>query len=236
MAETASHGYSFDISGRPDFSLLTVDLPARHTLKVETGAMAAQDSHIRMTTSSRGGFQRLLSRESIFINEFSADDRSGKVSIAPGIPGDIAHVYLQDQPIYLQNAAFLASAAGVEIQSKWQGFVRGFFSGEGLFLIRCSGVGDLWFNSFGGILPLDVKDELIVDTGYLVAFTDGLTYDLQTLPGMKSFLFSGEGFVARLQGEGTAWIQTRQVPSFTLWLDAFRRQRKSKSSGDGGGD
>ncbi|MCU0431460.1 MAG: TIGR00266 family protein, partial [Cytophagaceae bacterium] len=112
----------------------------------------------------------------------------------------------------------------VTVDSKWQGF-KGFFSGEGLFLLKCSGMGDLWFNSYGGIIPIDVTDSLVVDTGHIVAFTEGLSYRVTTLGGYKSFFFSGEGLVCKFEGQGRVWIQTRKVFPLVGFLDAFRPQK-----------
>ena len=95
-------------------------------------------------------------------------------------------------------------------------------------MIRCSGTGDLWFNTFGGLIAIDVRDNYVVDTGYIVGFTEGLSYDVRPVAGMKSLFFSGEGLVCRFAGEGTVWIQTRQSPAFVSWADAFRRVEKKK--------
>ena len=99
---------------------------------------------------------------------------------------------------------------------------RGFFSGESLFLIRCSGSGDLWFNTYGGLIELDVSGDYVVDTGHVVAFTERLRYDVTGIGGYKSLFLSGEGLVCRFHGEGKVWIQTRQIPPFSAWLYPFR--------------
>jgi hypothetical protein len=54
------------------------------------------------------------------------------------------------QELFLQSGAYLASTTGVQLDTKWQG-AKGFFSGEGLFLLRAYGQGRLWFSSYGGI-------------------------------------------------------------------------------------
>ncbi len=100
--------------------------------------------------------------------------------------------------------------------------MKGFFSGESMFLIRCSGDGDLWFNTYGAIIPIDVSGDYLVDTSYVVAFTEGLQYQVQSVGGMKSFLFSGEGLVCRFSGKGRLWVQTRQCPQFAWWTHPFR--------------
>ena len=65
--------FQYSIDCRPDFSFLTVQLPKGATLKVEASAMATMDVNLTMKTKTKGGLSRLLTGESIFINEFSAD-------------------------------------------------------------------------------------------------------------------------------------------------------------------
>lgn len=218
--------FAYEFHCRPDFGFVTVKIPANQTLKVEASAMATMDTNVVMKTKLKGGFGRFLTGESLFINEFTAENGPGEIGIAPGPPGDIDHVYLDNEVLYLQNSAFVASGTGVNLETKWQGFVKGFFSGESLFLIRASGKGDLFFNTYGAMIKMEVKGEYVVDTGHIVAFTDGLQYEVSRVGGYKSLFLSGEGLVCRFRGQGTLWIQTRQVPSFAHWLFPFRPEKK----------
>ena len=195
-------GLSFKIEGQPDFSFLTVTIPANQMLKVEASAMATMDTNLVMKTKMKGGFSRLLSGENIFMNEFTAQAGAGEIGIAPAAPVDLIHRYLRGETLFLQNSALVACTPGIKIETKWQGLTKGFFSGESLFLIRASGEGDLWLNSYGAIIEIDVKDGYVVDTGNIVAFTEGLEYSISKVGGYKSLFFSGEGFVCRFKGEG----------------------------------
>ena len=56
----------------------------------------------------------------------------------------------------------------------------------------------------------------------LVAFTDGLSYEVTKVGGYKSLFFSGEGFVCRFAGSGRVWIQTRKVGPLASWVWPFR--------------
>ena len=219
-------GMKFSVQGQPDYAFVTVQIPANQTLKVEASAMATMDTNLVMKTKLRGGLSRFVTGESIFINEFTAQGGPGEIGIAPGAPGDLRHVYLDDTTIYLQNSAYVASGSGVAVESKWQGLMKGFFSGESLFLIRCQGKGDLWFSSYGGIIEIDVSGEYVVDTGNIVAFTDGLQYNVTKVGGYKSLFFSGEGFVCRFSGQGRVWIQTRKVGPLVSWVWPFRPTKK----------
>ncbi|MFP4176426.1 MAG: TIGR00266 family protein [Planctomycetota bacterium] len=220
MTDADSYDHRIDCS--PDYSFITVSVPAEHSINVEASAMATMSTNMSMSTGMKGGLSRALTGESIFINQFTAEGGDGEIGIAPPAPGETVYRRLQDETIYLQNAAYVASTPGVDTDTKWQGMVKGFFSGESLFLIRCQGTGDLWFNSYGAIMEVDVDGEHIVDTGFIVAFTDGLDYNVEPLGGFKSFFFSGEGLVCRFHGKGKLWIQTRQVPAFSGWIRPYR--------------
>ena len=220
-------GWTYTIEGQPDYSYLTVQIPANETLKVEASSMAAMDTNLQMKTKFKGGLGRFLTGENIFINEFKAAGGPGEIGIAPGTPGDLMHQYLDNDTIFLQSSAFVAATMDVAVESKWQGMVKGFFSGENLFLIRCSGKGDLWFNTYGAIIEIDVNDDYVVDTGNIVAFTEGLEYKITKVGGYKSLFFSGEGFVCRFSGKGKVWIQTRSASAFTGWAHFYRPIRSS---------
>lgn len=52
-------------------------------------------------------------------------------------------------------------------------------------------------------------ETLRVDTGCVVAFTQGIEFDIQQAGGLKSMLFGGEGlFLATLSGTGTVLLQS----------------------------
>jgi len=72
--------------------------------------------------------------------------------------------------------------------------------GEGLVLQSATGDGDIFFNTFGAILEIDVKGSYVVDTGCIVAFDDSLSYKVTTLPkpgggtSLKSFFLQSISF------------------------------------------
>ncbi len=221
--------YESRIEARPDFSFLTVRLQTGQTLKVEASAMATMDTNLRMKTKMRGGLGRFLTGESLFINEFTAQNGPGEIGIAPGSPGDMDHVSLNEgEVIFLQNTAYVASSPSVTLETKWQGLVKGLFSGESLFLVKCTGPGDLWFNTFGGMIAIDVDGSYTVDTGHIVAFSSSLDYRVGRIGGYKSLFFSGEGLVCHFSGTGRLWIQTRKIGAFARWVFPFRRTKRSK--------
>lgn len=221
----------YRIEHNPAYGFLILTLPPSKTVLVEAGGMAAMDSDITMKSKMRGGLlkgiKRMLGGESLFLSEFTASSRGGELYISPGVPGSIEHYYLEgEKALMIQSSGFVASSTEVEIDSRFQGF-RGFFSGESLFLIRAIGRGDIWFSSYGAILEVDVKDEYVVDTGYIVAFEETLDYSVEVIGGLsfrnlKTSILGGEGLVCRFRGTGRLWIQSRNLYHLMNFLHPFR--------------
>lgn len=221
----------YDIEHQPAYASLKLSLKANQTVKVEAGAMAAMDSCIQMKSKAKGGIKqglgRLLGGESLFVSEFTAQGQSGDVYVSPGVPGDIQHYMIDAQHgLIVQSSGFVAAGPEVVMDSQFQG-LKGFFSGESLFLLKVTGQGDFWFSSFGAILEIPIEGQYVVDTGYIVAFEDTLNYNVEMLgglsfKGLKTGILGGEGLVARFSGRGKLWIQSRNLYSFVNFLTPFR--------------
>lgn len=224
------------ITHRPDFAMLRVRLAPHERVLAEPKAMATMSRSITVKPGFRGGLRGTLGRvmggEHIVVNTFSGGEHGGEVTFAPGPAGDMVHYNLRGHTVFLQRGAFVACQEGVAIGASFEG-ARGFFSGEGMILLRASGHGDLFFSSYGAILEIDVTEGYIVDTGYIVAFEDTLNYHISVLPGasarsrLKSLLLGGEGWVCRFSGQGKVWIQTRTVNPFLAWVHPYRPRRRS---------
>jgi uncharacterized protein (TIGR00266 family) len=193
--------------------------------------MASMDPGIELKAGFKGGLFRSVGRafagESMVLNTFTAQRGPGELMLAPGAAGEVIHHALRGGQLFLQRGAYLAHGEGVEISAKWGG-ARGFFSGHGLVLLRAAGTGDLFFSTYGAVLEMDVRDGLIVDTGYVAAFEDTLHYEVSVLPGLglggkaKAFFFGGEGLVVRFSGQGRVWVQTRTINPFLSWVYPYR--------------
>jgi uncharacterized protein (AIM24 family) len=75
-------------------------------------------------------------------------------------------------------------------------------------------------SSYGAIeqRPLEASEVLKIDTGHIVAFDEGIGYEVNKVGGWTSTLLSGEGLVATFTGPGTLWVQTRSPADFVGWL------------------
>ena len=200
----------YTIDSQPSYSLLEVTLAPGEELVTEAGAMAWMDSNIDVETSVRGGLMSGVKRaigggESFFQNTYTAQGAPGVIGLAPGQPGDIRAYEMDGGELLLERGAYLASTAGIETNADFQG-LRGLFN-EGLFILRVSGSGLLFFNAYGDIQEIEVDGAYVVDNGHAVAWEPSLDYRLTRAGRIRSFLFSDQiimEFSGRPAGSGSS--------------------------------
>lgn len=197
--------------------------------------MAMMRGDVAITTSTRGGFMKGLRRSlggsSFFVNDFSSEN-GGVVAVAGALPGDIVDTTLGGETALLvQSGCWIASDPTVDVDSKWGGG-KGFFSGAGLVLLRCSGTGDILLSSYGAIRPvtLTAGETMTLDTGHVVAFDETVEYRIRKAGGWKSMFLGGEGIVTEFTGPGRVWMQTRSATDLVDWLRARMPSSTSSSS------
>lgn len=209
---------------RPAFSLGMIHLDGNERVRVEAASMVSMSQGVTLETAATGGFLKSFSRavlggESFFQNTYQAPPGGGRVGVAPALTGDLMVINMQDELLMVQSGSYLASAMGIELDTKWSG-AKTFFAAEGLIMMRAQGSGLLLLASYGAIheMNLAAGQSVTIDTGHLVAFTEGIGFQVRKVGGMKSLLFSGEGLVVDLTGPGRLLMQTRSTDQFLSWL------------------
>jgi uncharacterized protein (TIGR00266 family) len=213
-----------EIQYRPSYALAVVSLDPDESIQAEAGAMVSMSPGMAIVTEATGGLMGALRRsilggESFFMNTYRAPDRGGQIALAPVLPGDMAVLELKDEMLMVQSGSYVGSSQGIDVDTKWSG-AQTFFAREGLIMLQCSGSGTLVISSYGAIheMELSAGQSHVIDTGHLVAFTEGMGFKVRSIGGMKSTLFSGEGLVVDLAGPGKVLMQTRSDDAFLSWL------------------
>lgn len=221
------HRVDYRIIGH-DMQMVEVELDPGETVIAEAGAMTYMEQDINFETRMGDGSQpeqglmgklfsagkRMMTGESLFMTHFSNQGSSKqKVAFASPYPGAIIPIDLGqlDTNLLCQKDAFLAAALGTQVDIAFNKKLgTGFFGGEGFILERLQGDGMAFVHAGGTVIEKRLQGETLrLDTGCLVAFSEGIDYDIEMTRGLKSMFFGGEGlFLATLRGTGSVWIQS----------------------------
>lgn len=205
-------------------------LSSGESIKAESGAMVGMDNTLdidgKLEKGLMGGLTRMLAGEKIFFQNIKASRGAGKVLLAPTTLGSVLDYQLDGMnDLIVQKDGYLASEHSVDVSTKTQNLAQGLFSGEGFFILKVSGRGTVFLNSYGSIHEIDLQagQEYIVDNQHLVAWSSSTDYKIEkaSSSGWISSLTSGEGLVCRFRGPGKVFIQTRNPSSFARWVNSL---------------
>ncbi|WP_345774530.1 TIGR00266 family protein [Pinibacter soli] len=228
----SNHEIDYRIYGE-EMQYVEIELDPGETAIGESGAFMMMEDGIQMQTIFGDGSQqqgsgllgklfsagkRMLVGESLFMTAFTNVGMGKKhVSFASPYPGKIIPLDLKQlgNKVIAQKDAFLCAAKGVSISIEFQRKLgTGIFGGEGFIMEKLEGDGMAFVHAGGHVFErtLQPGELLRLDTGCLVAYTQGIDFDIQFVGGIKNTLFGGEGlFFATLRGPGKVWIQTLPI-------------------------
>ena len=216
----------YEVKYKPSYAMLVVTLDPNETITAEAGAMTYMtpnvEAHTRKREKSLLGTLGLsiIGGQSFWVNDYVAMNGPAEVGFAAAPVGDIETMEINSNQGYIvQKSAYIASTPTVNLDVKWEGFTRGLF-GQGLFMLRATGMGSLFINTFGAIdkHTLSAGQTLIVDNFHLAAFSDTCSYKVTRFGGLKETLLGGEGLVTQISGPGDVYIQTKNLNEFVEWL------------------
>lgn len=186
----------------------------------DKGSMVWMTPNMEMATSGGGVgkmFSKAFSGESMFQNIYTAKGE-GMIAFGSSFPGRILALDVTPElGFVLQKGAFLASEMGVELSIHFNKKLgAGFFGGEGFIMQKLSGQGKAFVEVDGELVEYELAagQQMIIDTGNVLGFEQGVSIDVQTVKGAKNVLFGGEGlFNTVLTGPGKIWLQTMPISS-----------------------
>ena len=252
-----NHEIDYKIFGE-ELQYVEIELDPQETVIGEPGGFMMMDADIQMNTifgdgspaSNNGGLlgmlmsagKRLLVGENLFMTAFTNQGQGKKrVSFAAPYTGKIIALDLAayNGKIIAQKDAFLCAAKGVSVGIEFQRRLgTGIFGGEGFIMQKLEGDGMAFVHAGGYVTErtLQPGEILKIDTGCVVAYTDGIDFDIEFIKGIRNFMFGGEGlFFASLRGPGKVWIQSLPISRLAGRLMQYGMgQRKEEGSVLGG--
>jgi TIGR00266 family protein len=211
------------------YPIIQCKLRQGESMQAESDAMVSMSATLDIEGSINGGLlgglaRRMLTNESFFFQTVTARRGPGEVLFASSLPGGVIDVELDGSyALKVQKDGYLASTPGIQVTTKAQNLVQGLFSREGFFVLGVSGRGTVFLSSYGSIHPINLEagEEVIIDNGHLVAWSDYMNYTIEKASnGWMSSFMSGEMLVCRFRGPGTVLIQTRNPSAFASWIRA----------------
>ena len=196
---------------------------AGESMYTQSGGMAWMSEGVTMDSNMRGGLGKSLGRmfsgESIFMATYRAERPGASIAFASTVAGEVLPVDIgATSGLIAQKGAFLCAEHTVELSVAFtKKLSAGFFGGEGFILQDIHGSGMAFLEIDGNKVEkvLAPGEVLKVDTGNVVAFEKTVSYEIETVKGLKNIFFGGEGlFLTKLTGPGRVILQTQNFNEF----------------------
>ena len=244
----------YEIKGA-EMQFVEVELDPGEAAIGEAGSMMFMEAGVEMDTvfgdgsAQQGGGlfgkllgagKRLITGESLFTTVYTNQSSAKKrVAFGAPYPGKILPMDLRQLggTLICQKDSFLCAARGVSLGIALQRKLgAGFFGGEGFIMQKLEGDGMAFVHAGGTVVRRDLQpgEPLYIDTGCVVAYTQGVDFDIQYVGKIKTALFGGEGiFLARVTGPGQVWLQSLPFSRLASRIFAAAPQAGGQSRGEG---
>ena len=203
--------------------VVEIRLMTGEAMYTQSGGMAWMSEGLTLDSNIKGGLMkgigRMFTGESLFMATYTAVRPDCIIAFASTVPGRILPVDMSRTSLICQKGAFLCAQPTVEVSTVFTKKISaGFFGGEGFILQQLKGSGMAFLEVDGDVVEktLAPGEVMKVDTGNVFAFEPTVSYEIETIKGVKNMLFGGEGlFLTRLTGPGKIYLQTMNIAEFT---------------------
>ena len=203
--------------------VVEIRLMTGEAMYTQSGGMAWMSEGLTLDSNIKGGLMkgigRMFTGESLFMATYTAVRPDCIIAFASTVPGRILPVDMSRTSLICQKGAFLCAQPTVEVSTIFTKKISaGFFGGEGFILQQLKGSGMAFLEVDGDVVEktLAPGEVMKVDTGNVFAFEPTVSYEIETIKGVKNMLFGGEGlFLTRLTGPGKIYMQTMNIAEFT---------------------
>ena len=186
-------------------------LQAGESVYTQSGGMAWMSDGLTLDSNVKGGLMKGLGRmfagESLFMATYTATKPDSIIAFASTVPGKILPVDVGKTSLICQKGAFLCAQPTVEVATAFsKKMSAGFFGGEGFILQRLGGKGMAFLEVDGDVVEktLAPGESIKIDTGNVFAFEPSVSYEIETIKGVKNMFFGGK-----------IYMQTMNMAEFT---------------------
>lgn len=206
-----------EVFNQRENSLARVILQANEVLMAQAGTLVAMKGDLKFNTTLRRSSGKShprssgpMTTESLFITECRGLSDRNEVWLAPWMMGNIIVHSVTEYKLISVMSAYLGCSGSMEL---FLGLpeVKIPNQTEPFTLLSITGKGQVLLNGMGGIYPIDVDGEYLVNLNHLVAFENSLHYEITEFAtkGLSSWL-TKKTLGMKLIGRGKLYCQTHQ--------------------------
>ncbi|WOO87625.1 TIGR00266 family protein [Mollicutes bacterium LVI A0039] len=213
-----------------NFPMVEATMHAGEQFKLETGSMVSMTNGITLEGKRNGSLlgalgKSLLGGENFFLTTANSNTNNQKLVVAPRGFGNIRHIQLDGHTNwFLEDGVFLASDASIDVSViRQKGVAAPILGGTGgFFILKTSGSGNLFVESFGSIVELEVTPDspITIDNNHVIGWEETVAHEIVMASGVFGFK-TGEGLAIKLSGHGKVLIQSRQPEAFVQTIIPF---------------
>ncbi len=189
----------------------------------EGGHLLYKTPTVNLTAKATGGIlsglKRAVTGATFFVLELAGP---GEAAFAGSTPGKIIQIQLGDgESVLAEHGSFLFAENWVKYDASLARLSAGIFGGEGLFLAKFIGPGNLFLHGTGHVYMMQLGDgeEVEVEAGHLLAFDAGMQYGVKRTGGLRTMFLGGEGiFFVNIRGPGRVWIRSISLAALAAAL------------------
>jgi uncharacterized protein (TIGR00266 family) len=221
---------SFEYEGGDGFKNVKITLKPNEQIRADGGAMNYMQSDIKIETKAGSifnAFSRLFSSSSFFYNIFyNVSNTTKDVTLSGVIPGTVGCFYVPyGKSFNLVDDSYICSTPNLDISTNVR--FGGFLLGYGLTFVNVTaknGNGLIWSSSFGDIIEkiIEPGHSIKIDNGILLGFESHIDIQTKSVGGIKSTLFSGEGFISEIKNKDKEpmriFLQSRSKTAFINYI------------------
>ena len=221
----------FKIINGPSSGCVIMYLKKDQTIYDQSGFLNYCDDTIKVKTKSPGGImsglaRALLTSQSYYMTYYSGTTNTESIAcFSSFLPGDVIAVRIKPGDSYMVTShSFICATDNIKLETKFR--FKNILGGGGMFLNEISipkeskDDGMVWVASHGGFerIVLSEGEGIRLEHGLFCIAKSKYKYELVTLGGIKSSLFSGETFMMKFKGPCELYINSRDTSKFIKFI------------------
>lgn len=220
----------YKYEGGSGYECVRFTLKPNESISADAGAMNYMSDSIEISTETGGvtsAIARMFSGSSFFYNIFTnKGKKDSTINLSSVTPGNIGAFFIpKGQSINLVSDSYVCSTPNLKITTNAR--FGGVLLGYGLTFVHIEADesdGVVWSSAFGNIIEKNIRpgEAIKIDNGIILGFDANTEIHTNTVGGITSTFFSGEGLVSKIKNDGSGtmkmFLQSRSKSSYLNYM------------------